>query len=100
VAADVGGEPSVNVGGAVDGVAEESRREPLADREPRRIDRLRGVVRKRTSNAFRPDVSTVAIEQLEQKNSPNGFDAGGDPERGVALILSQRRRGAEAQRTD
>jgi len=81
VAADIGGEPSVDIGGAVNGVAEQARREPFADREPRRVDRLCGVVGKCTGNAFRPDMSPVAIEQFEQKNSPNGFDAGGDPER-------------------
>src|SRR4029078_5827668 len=43
VAADFGDEPSVNIRGAVNSVAEQTRCEPFPDREPRRVDGTRRV---------------------------------------------------------
>src|SRR5262249_17849295 len=79
--ANVGGEPGMDVGRAVDGLTQEPRREPLAQRQPRRVDRLGGVVGKCAGDALRPHMSAVAIEQLEQENTPNRLDAGGNAER-------------------
>jgi hypothetical protein len=73
VAADVGGEPGVDVGRAIDRVAQQPRREPFAEREPGGVDRFRRVIRKSAGDALRPDTRTVAVEYLEQENPANRF---------------------------
>ena len=55
--------------GSIEAAPEQSRREPLADREPRGVDRLRTVVRLLAGDAFRPRRRTVRVEELEEKDA-------------------------------
>ena len=61
--------------------AEHARREPFAERMPRRVDGLRAVVGLLAGHALRPASGSVTVGELEQANSTLADDAGGDVER-------------------
>src|ERR1051326_1871972 len=81
VAADVLLEHTVYHFGSVEASAEQSRRQPLANREPGGVDRFRAVIRLLASHTLRPCHDTVRIVQLEQEDPPLGADTGGNTKR-------------------
>ena len=53
-------------------------RQPLGDRQPRRIDRFGREVRTLAGDALAPDLDTVDIFELQEKDASVGRDTGRD----------------------
>src|SRR5207253_2990765 len=62
-------------------LANHARREPFANRQPRRIDCLRCVLRRLARYAFVPHMRAVVVFDLEQEDAPLADHAGRNAER-------------------